>query len=59
MNRHLFHVWVDVPEKSGDGWNRYPDYSAEEMARAVRRALHDQLEFPATVEHSSTEKVEE
>lgn len=36
--RHRFSVWIDVPAASGDGWNRYPDYSAEEVARASPRA---------------------
>lgn len=57
--RHRFNVWVDVPAKSGDGWSKYPDYSAEEVGRMLRRALHDRLEFDAVVEHGETSAVEE
>ena len=57
--RHRFNVWIDVPEKSGDGWSRYPDYSAEEIGRALRRALHGALEFDAVVEHADTVTVDE
>jgi hypothetical protein len=57
MVRHRFNVWVEVPAKSGDGWNHYPDYSADEIGRALRRALHDRLEFDAVVEHGETKEV--
>ena len=57
--RHRFMVEVTVPAKSGDGWSQYPDYSAEEIGRALRRALHDRLEFDATTEFYSTTEGEE
>jgi len=57
--RHRYSVWIDVPAVSGDGWNRYPDYSQEEVGRALRRALHDRLEFDAVVEHAETTEVPE
>lgn len=56
---HRFNVWVEVPAVSGDGWNKYPDYSAAEVGRLLRRALHDRLEFDAIVEHGETEDVPE
>jgi hypothetical protein len=59
IQRHRFHVWVDVPVKSGDGWSQYPDYSAEEIGRALRRALHHHLEFDAVVEHADSAIVDE
>jgi hypothetical protein len=54
MVTHRFNVWIDVPAVSGDGWSKYPDYSGEEIARAIRRALHDGLEYKADVEFSDT-----
>jgi hypothetical protein len=59
LTRHRYNVWIDVPTKSGDGWNKYPDYSAEEIGRALRRALHAALEFEAVVEHADSEQVAE
>lgn len=56
---HRFNVWVDVPAVSGDGWSPYPDYSSAEIGRALRRALHDRLEFDAVVEHIETTEVTE
>jgi hypothetical protein len=56
---HRFSVWVEVPAQSGDGWSKYPDYSQEEIGRALRRALHDRLEFDAIVEHAETSYVKE
>ena len=56
--RHRFSVWVDVPAKSGDGWSKFPDYSAEEIGRAIRRALHANG-LDAVVEHADTEPVKE
>ena len=53
--RHRFQVWIDVPAVSGDGWSKYPDYSAAELGRAIRRALHAGLEYEAVVEHADTE----
>jgi len=57
--RHHFTVTVTVPAKSGDGWSRFPDYSADEVGRMLRRALYDRLEFDDTVEWQKTEEVEE
>jgi hypothetical protein len=57
--RHRYSVWIDVPAVSGDGWNRYPDYSQEEVGMMLRRALHDRLEFDAIVEHAETTEVPE
>ena len=60
MVRHRFNVWVDLPAISGDGWNRYPDYSAEETGRAIRRALHASGfdEPTCIVEHGETTPVD-
>lgn len=41
--RHTYTVTLDVPARSGDGWSPYPDYSADEIGRALRRALRDVL----------------
>ncbi len=54
MVRHRFNVWIDVPAVSGDGWSKYPDYSAKETGRRLRRALHA-AGVEATVEHGETE----
>lgn len=51
---HRYNVWVTVPAKSGDGWSKYPDFSQEEIGRAIRRALHAGLEVEATVEFAET-----
>ncbi len=58
---HRFIVSVDVPAKSGDGWNQYPDYSSEEVGRMLRRALHDRLELElgAMVEYLDSRKVDQ
>ena len=37
---HRFNVWITVPAVSGDGWSKYPDYSAAEMGRLLRRIIH-------------------
>ena len=37
---HRFNVWITVPAVSGDGWSKYPDYSADEMGRMIRRAIY-------------------
>ncbi len=55
--RHRFNVWVDVPAKSGDGWNQYPDYSAAEIGRMLRRSLHASLTFDFVVEHGDSAPV--
>ncbi len=52
--RHRFTVLVEVPAVSGDGWSKYPDYSADEVGRAIRRALHYSCEYIAVVEHADT-----
>ncbi len=57
MVRQRFTVWVDLPAVSGDGWSKYPDYSAEETARVIRRALHD-AGVHADVEHADTTEVQ-
>ncbi len=60
MVRHRFTVWIDVPAVSGDGWSQYPDYSAEETGRRLRRALADYggLDIAeAVVEHADTTEV--
>jgi hypothetical protein len=58
MVRHRFNVWIDVPAVSGDGWNKYPDYSAEEIGRAIRRALYMDIDLAkAVVEHGETAPV--
>jgi hypothetical protein len=41
---HRYLVSVIVPAQSGDGWSKYPDYSAEEIGRALRRALHESFD---------------
>lgn len=55
MVTHHYAVSVLVPAVSGDGWNRYPDYSADETARALRRATQYAVENGlVTVEHVKT-----
>jgi len=48
MVKQHFNVTVSVPAVSGDGWSKYPDYSLEETARVLRRALHDSLPVNTT-----------
>jgi hypothetical protein len=57
--RHRFNIWVDVPAVYGDGWSKYPDYSAGEVGRMLRRALHDRFELKAVVEHADSVTVDE
>lgn len=58
MVRHRFTVWIDVPAVSGDGWSQYPDYSAEEVARQMRRLFHDNgWDDSVAVEHADTTEV--
>ena len=54
MIRHRYNVWVDVPAQSVDGWSKYPDYSADEIGRMVRRALHDYSALTVVVEHADS-----
>ena len=58
MVRQRFTVWVDLPAVSGDGWSTYPDYSAEETARRLRRILHS-AGMHADLEHADTTPVVE
>jgi len=56
--RHTYTVTVDVPARSGDGWHKYPDYSADEIGRLMRRTFHDTGTVSlgaTTVTHVSTE----
>lgn len=59
MVRHRFNVWVDVPAVSGDGWAKYPDYSAEDIGRQMRRVFHDNgwEDRLVVVEHGETVEV--
>ena len=58
MVRHRFTVWIDVPAVSGDGWSKYPDYSAAEVARQIRRLFHDNgWDDSVAVEHADTTEV--
>lgn len=57
MVRHTYTVTIDVPARSGDGWNRYPDYSADEIGRLLRRAIHAHTEHAHTVTPVSTEPI--
>ena len=57
--KHIYLLEIIVPAVSGDGWSKYPDYSAEEIGRATRRALHNSIEgaIVTAVTFTSTEKV--
>ena len=59
MVTHRYTVWVDVPAVSGDGWSKYPDYSAEEIARLLRRAIHANTEHTHCVEHAGTHEAQD
>ncbi len=54
MVRHRFNVWIDVPAESGDGWHKYPDYSAAEIGRELRGALRSSMQYVVEVEHGET-----
>ena len=54
MVTHRYTFWIDVPAISGDGWNSHPDYSAAEIGRALRRAIHANIEHTHCVEHADT-----
>ncbi len=57
--KHVYTVEIIVPAVSGDGWSKYPDYSAEETARAIRRALQHAVEgaLVTAVTFTQTDKV--
>ncbi len=57
--KHIYTLEVIVPAVSGDGWSKYPDYSAEEIGCATRRALHNAIEgaLVTAVTFAQTEKV--
>jgi len=57
--RHTYTVTVDVPAVSGDGWGKYPDYSAEEIGRLLRRAIHANTEHAHTVTHMGTHEAQD
>jgi len=57
--RHRFTVWVGAPATSGDGWSPYPDYSADDVTRMLRRVLFDRMALDTRVEYVSTEAVPE
>jgi len=60
MVKHVYRVSVEVPAVSGDGWNKYPDYSQEEIGRLIRRALFNYgPQLLATVDFEKTESVKE
>ncbi len=54
---HRFNVWITAPAVSGDGWSQYPDYSAAETGRLLRRILDaaiDTHNYGVVVEHGDT-----
>ena len=52
---HRFNVWITVPAVSGDGWSKYPDYSAAEIGRMLRRAVANAgFDDYVEVEHADT-----
>ena len=58
MVRHRYTVDVLVPAVSGDGWSKYPDYSADEVGRLLRRML-ESVEYRMNVAHVDTTEVPE
>lgn len=67
MVRHTYTVTLDVPARSGDGWSKYPDHSADEYGRMLRRALPawtwslpysgESFDIVSTVNHVTTEPI--
>jgi hypothetical protein len=55
---HRFNVWITVPAVSGDGWGKYPDYSADELGRWIRRCLNTHSrDVSIEVEHADTDEL--
>jgi hypothetical protein len=54
---HRYTVWLDVPAVSGDGWSRYPDYSADEIGRLLRRAIHSNMTHTHRVHYDVTHDI--